>query len=283
MGIAASVKGYIAVNTLSDKLLLINKNNNSPETVLKLPGIVRTSKFSPDGSALYVYTLDGKLTIVNPEGNDTLSRNIKFKLEDIAVSNSHIYGLTPGGDVVIWDRNKTTLADPVIIPSSNDNISIRGTAISCTPDDSLIIWGNENGQVFYLKNGLEKKAQYLTKFSGPVTGIAFNNSYNLVAVASYDKTIQVFTLPHLQSDVPLILDNNNRPVTSLLFQKDKEGKENLIVVMSPGTIRIYPMDMQTLACRIYQLYKDKPPSNEDLDMYIDNAAKYNKEEIKCNE
>ncbi len=110
--------------------------------------------------------------------------------------------------------------------------------------------------------------------------IAFNDSFNLVAVASYDKTIQVFKLSQLQSEVPIILDNNEGPVTSLFFQKDNTGKEKLIAIISPGLIRAYPMDLEMLACKLYQFYKDKPLP-EDWNRYVDAAVENKKVEIKC--
>ncbi|MEP7108619.1 MAG: hypothetical protein ABI760_11565 [Ferruginibacter sp.] len=285
VGVETSAGGrWIAVNTLSKKLLLIN-NFDQRRNTIDLSGIVRSSKFSVDGGTLYTYTQDSVLTTINLANNTRSGNKIKFKIEDIAVSNTHIYGLTTIGDVIEWDRNMAT--DPGKIISPGNEKSIRGTVINCTPGNDLIVWGNEKGQVFYINKELQKakegvqKTQYLARFGGPVTSIAFDNSFRLVAVASYDKTIQVFNLPNLQAEVPLILKNNEGPVTSVFFQTGKTGKERLVAVISPGTLRFYSMDLETLACRLYDFYKDKQPSKEDREKFIGKEEENKKVEIEC--
>jgi len=270
MSLEAGTKSWLTANTFSKKILFINSANRKEDAILNLTGIVRTSKFSPDGSILYVYTRDSTLSTINLFDKKVISKQkINFRIEDIAISDSKIYALTNTGDVVIWNRDNIPLIKPVMITSPATGLSGRGTTINCKPDNSLIVWGNDKGEVSYLKDGLKERAQYLTRFSGPVTSIAFNFSYDLLAIASYDKSIQVFSLQNLQSDVPLILKNDEGAVTSIFFQKTREKEENLVSVISTGIIRIYPTSLQSLACKVFNFYKNRQPNIEDLIMYMD--------------
>lgn len=277
-GIKASPSGrWMAINTLNQELFLID-NTSGKSVPIKFPNKVRISKFWLDESILYAYNQDSGLYRFHMADGRIVNRDVfTFNIDDLATSNNHIYGLTTSG-IVKWDKDKSILESRSALDSSNREN--RGTKIRCTPDDSLVVWGNEMGQVFYRRNQSDT-AQYLTSFSGPITDIAFDQSGNLVAIASFDKTIRVFNLADLEEDVPLTLDANEGPVSSIFFQKHNEDKESLVAVISPGFIRLYPMDLKTLACKLNTFYTDMQ-TTIDIDKFVDQAVKNRKVEIRCN-
>jgi len=296
---------WLAINTLSRELVLRNlQQQKNVDTLLTFGGTVRCAKFSPDGNSLFVFTKDSmlhKVDLKNLKGSTAhQSRKINHLVEDMAISNQFIYAITSTGDVIKWNTSISQSDKDYLISTplnvnnrtrfqlldkrKNVEKKYRGTKIGCSEDDEIVVWGNEEGEVFYYEpnRSATNTGLNLTRFVGPITDIAFSTTGDYLAVASYDKSIRVFQLAHLQAEAPMYLSNNEGPVTAIFFRasKDNPVAVDLYAVMSPGIIRMYPMDLNTLACTLEKTnIKELTP--DDKVRYFDEQARDKLTEIAC--
>ncbi len=288
---------WLAINMLSNQLLLRNLQGKVPaDTVLTFAGTVRCSRFTPDGNTLFVFTKDTvlhRIDMRNLKNSIThVSNKIKIMVEDLAVSQSTLYAVGANGNVVRWslaDMRFEKSADinvPKNVNSMNyyqfnnekEQVSIarkyRGTRIACNDEGNLVVWGNEGGEVFYYKkNAGTFGGLNLARFNGPITDIAFSESGKYLAIASYNRSVKVFQIASLESEAPMELNDNDGPVTSIFFAHGNSDQqvENLYALTSPGNIRVYPMDLQHLAC-LLEGAGNRKPGVEEQRRYFDPLA-----------
>ena len=254
---ASPTGNWMAANGL-DSLLLYQLKTEATISV-PLNKHVRCYKFSPDGKWLFVVTRDSTLHGIDLSFPQDTSRmkhiKVPVPVEELAVSDHFLYGLTNGATIIKWPREETKiLPGSMIYPPDMDRArTFRGTAVACSADDQLLVWGNEHGEVFYVQqNGTT--GRNLTAFGGPVTAIAFNRSSAYLAIASFDKSLKIFALPSPQAQAPIHISNNEGPVTALFFTDgySQYNKETLMAFISPGVLRSFPLDLYALACQVEQ-------------------------------
>lgn len=310
ISIDASKQGkWLALNMLSNRLLLRNLQTAVPaDTVLNFNGTVRVSRFSPDGNTLFVFTKDSVLHRIDMNNLKNsishASSKLKFMIEDLAVSKNILYALTADGTVQKWMISDQYFTKPsgITIPKNLNNYAAkgympfdqkelpsiskkyRGTRIACNEDNSLVVWGNEGGEVFYYEpaSAVKYGGYNLARFGGPVTDIAFSESGKYLAISSFDRSIKVFQISRLQAEAPMELKDTEGSVTAIFFAEGSSHQqvENLYAVTNSGNIRIYPMDLQLLACTLENTSNVKPGPAEQL-LYFDSLARKKINELAC--
>jgi WD40 repeat protein len=174
--------------------------------IRELPGSTQSLAVSKDKRAIASGGSDGVVRVWNlPDGSlsSTFTRH-DSAVTDLSFSpdNKTIASSSEDYTVKIWNLDKVSLPQ------------IQGQTVSISPNNQMIVTGNEDGSVMWQQDSMIRK---LSGHGKSVIKVSFSPDGSMIASASADNTVKVW---RLDGKVIATLQGHQKPVTSVAFSPD---------------------------------------------------------------
>jgi len=183
---------------------------------------INSLSFSPDGKLLAVATIDGKVNIWNRDGTlqQTLTGHngevLDTKFAPNLINNQRY-------ELASTSVDKTIRLWQVVSSHSSEQGAIYSVAVSPTSPDIFAAAGWDNKITIWRKNpdGTQKLIRTLPGHQETIAQIQFSPDGKLIASASWDKTIKLWSAEN--GSLINTLKSHQDGVTSLAFSQETNG------------------------------------------------------------
>lgn len=234
---------YLALTSEHEYVQLIDLKDGN--TVTQLEGHdkrVWASQFTPDNKTLITTGADNTLMawdMSTKKGTKLDSLPDRINSIFISPDGREVAGATEMGDLIIWDlktKNKTVFY--------HDKSPL--TAVAYSPDGKYLAAGDRSGQIRLWNAQTDELVIELDGQSSRIKEIRFDPLSKVMASASLDGSVLVWTLGDI-NEQPLVMKDHEDGVWSIAFTEDGQ---RLIAGCKDGNIRIWPTSMQGMAQQI---------------------------------
>ncbi len=235
---------------------------------------IENVSFTADGKGFYARDNSGhsiKYSDLNT-AKEVIQSKEKITAIDVSRDGKKIAGVGDDGNLYIWDASNNFTLSTYKMP---DN---RLTAVSYSPDGSLIIVGNERGLVWITKAGIVSRE--LSGHISSIEQIKYNNAGNFMVTASKDFKMRLWNMNKLNYQPTLLSEHDW--VWSVTFSPDDEQlmagihsvKETKIGQVDQ-TIHAYPTKIKTMSGLLCG-YLKRNMTREEWDMHVRDDLPYEK-------
>ncbi len=249
VGISPDEK-YLAIGTGSgnenEGVMLYNLQNpdNPPTTVTAHSGQVFDLVFMPDNSGFISVGADGsiKRSDFNNKVTTIGQNNTEVKALAISEDSKYLAAGNESGEITLWNlENPEDEPKKIVV---KDGEAIYSAAFS--PDGKILAFGDLLGNVVLYDVEAEEEIRTLSNHTARVMDIAFSDNGKLMATASWDKSVNVWTIDYL-NDLPTVLDDHQNWVWSVSFSPDNE---HLVTASADAQMRLWPTKPDEFAAQI---------------------------------
>lgn len=251
------------------------KNSSAKPTII--PGFrqaVENLTFTPDGKGFYAR--DNAGYSIKFSDLKTAKEVITSKEKIVAISMSSdgkkIAGAGDNGNLYVWDVQNNYQVVSYKMPDT------RLTAVTFSPDNKLIIIGNERGRVWITNNGIITRE--LTGHTSAIEEIKYNHAGNFMATASKDYSIRLWNMKQLNQSPTLLSEHDW--VWSVAFSPDDEqlmagihSVQETVVGKVDQTIHAYPTKIKTMSSLLCG-YTERNMNTEEWNSYVGEDLPYEK-------
>lgn len=177
--------------------------------------------------------------------------NTESRISSLASSGMKIFAGLQNGNLISFNRKEPQIE---II----DSFANRITALSLASNGNLLISGSSTGNVHIFD--IETNIRLIHEFTTNKTlieSIAIDETSTLLAIASSDKTIQIFDINNWQKK-PLIINDHHQNTQRMLFNSNGL----LVVQCADNSIRMWETDCEKYASQVQSKIKRKPSTQE---------------------
>lgn len=253
---------WLATGSDSTEIQVINLRTGDKKSIAGHSAYINDLEFMPSSNELISTGGDKRLVKSNlTNGSSSLIKETPYEFKKISVSHNGKYlaGGTRDGQVIVMGINGSN--EKVILNTPGNPIH----AIQYSPNDKLLIIGDEKGIVRVWDVVQQKFTKEFTGHKGRVSDIEFSPDGKLMATASFDKTIRMYVLSNLD-ELPIKMTDNDAYVWDLVFTPDSDY---ILAACGDGEIRKWPTNPALMADDMCELLK-RNLTDEEWKTYVGN-------------
>lgn len=211
---------WLACGSSNSSIKMIPLKGNSPGYSMDgHRGGIKSLIFSYDGKYLYSAALDGevlKWDIAARTSINVGTGSMEITSIDISSKGNYLAGLSPDGNVVVWNPEHNT--DNFRIETGGKNIKV----VRFNPLNNLLALGDANGNVELWDIEMHKKISEVKAHEGQVNDIQFNAVLKQMATSGNDKKLKIYNIkdPADLSEPPVSLADNEGFALVMQFSPD---------------------------------------------------------------
>ncbi|MDX2190603.1 MAG: hypothetical protein SFY32_12135 [Bacteroidota bacterium] len=226
------------------QLFDLSDPNAKPKKLFGHKGQIWTASFMPDSKSIISAGSDSvgnSLLIRDVEtGKYSVLARPKSKVKTIAISpDKKIYTGDDNGQVYVYNASNSGEERQLAIKNMH-----KIQAVALSPDGKFLSVGDELGNVKLFEN--EKLIANLSGHRARINDIKFDPKNEVIATASFDGTVRIWDIAHL-NEQPIVLRDHNSWVWSVAFSPDAQ---TIITGCVDNLIRVYPSGIEAMANRI---------------------------------
>jgi WD40 repeat protein len=194
-----------------------------PKKIKNIKGNVETLIVANDGTTFFTVTNNGRGDSYRVDtGNPAMQFLGHVSLFDFNASAKQLLTLTNSGKIKLFDFEK----------NMSDSIDLAGnekvTAMKLFPKNKGFVIGFENGAIKMFSDIKNGRRTALVSNASSIVKIAFNYSQSLLAIASADNSVRIWSTENLR-EYPMTIKSQPEPIKNIAFSE--EG-DKLIVIES---------------------------------------------------
>lgn len=245
----------------------------APKKIYGFVQSVENISFTADGKGFYARDNSGhsiKYSDLN-SAKEVVQSKEKIVAIDLSRDGKKIAGVSDDGNLYVWDSSNNFSLTTTKMPNN------RLTAVSYSPDGSLIIVGNEGGRVWITKAGIVTRE--LSGHTSAIEQIKYNHAGNFMVTAGKDYKMRLWNMSKLNYQPTLLSEHDW--VWSVTFSPDDEqlmagihSVKETVIGQVDQTIHAYPTKIKTMSGLLCN-YLKRNMSDEEWVTYV--AEDLNKE------
>ncbi|MEM1134788.1 MAG: hypothetical protein AAGI07_03030, partial [Bacteroidota bacterium] len=120
------------------------------------------------------------------------------------------------------------------------------TALTFSPNGSLLVKGFESGKIFLWDIKDDKLINYLEGHDARISELTFSKNGKFMASSSWDGTIRLWKMDQI-NEQPIVMRDQSAWVQAICFSPDDRYP---VAACMDHTIKIYPIDIEEMAAGI---------------------------------
>ena len=163
-----------------------------------------------DGSQIVTVGMDGKVHLLNLQGEIVHSLTTNEEVLDASLKNSRLWLATKNGEVI--EVNSDQQVDSRFTPYQNKNL----TSLAVNKSGKLAAIGYRQGEIVIWDLQQSKAIQILPGHTAAITDLHFDEKDKFLISGSYDRSIRLWQLDKLQ-EPPLTIQDHDSWVSAISF------------------------------------------------------------------
>jgi WD40 repeat protein len=197
--------------------------NAEPKKIENIKGIVERLTIEDDGTTFFTVTNNGRSDSYRVDAGSAAMQFLgHVSLFDFNASAKQLLTLTNSGKIKLFDFEKN-MSDSIDLPGNE-----KVTAMKLFPKNKGFVLGLENGTIKMFSNIKDGRRTALVSNASSIVKIAFNFSQSLLAIASADNSVRIWSTENLR-EYPMTIKSQSEPIKNIAFSE--EG-DKLIVTES---------------------------------------------------